>query len=245
MAIKPLPVVQNYTVHQILIPSLHRKYRFRPFLVKENKMLMVAQASNDVTVMLDTLKAIVANCCVETEPLDVDKLVTFDFEYLLIKLRAISIDNRVEMNVTCSDPHDGFDEATRKTTVLLDLNSIEVVGLKDYSPKVVLDDDLVVIMKQPTIETITNIPSADDYQGNLAIVGAQIDKICTADEVFLGSDYTQEQLEQWLEMLTSDQLAKLQHYFDTIPYCRIKVEWTCPHCGTRNIRYLEGVSSFF
>ena len=104
--LKPLPANTSYTVHEILIPSMGKKLRFRPFLVKENKALMIAQASNDQLVMLNTLKSIVASCCVEQQPLDVDQLATFDFEYLLIRLRSISVDNNVTLNVVCEDPHD-------------------------------------------------------------------------------------------------------------------------------------------
>ena len=231
MSLKPLPINTAYTVHEILIPSLGKKLRFRPFLVKENKMLMIAQASEDNMQMLNTLKAIIASCCVEEQPLNVDQLATFDFEYLLIKLRSISVDSNVELNVTCSDPHSGFDESTRTTQLLLDLNNIEIVGLENYSTKVKLSDDLYVIMKVPSLNMIEN-------------VAAQLDKICTQEEVFDCSEYSPDQVEQWLEQLTSAQLEKLIEYFQSIPYCRIKVEWTCPHCGKRNVRYIEGITYF-
>lgn len=244
MSLKPLPINTAYTVHEILIPSLGKKLRFRPFLVKENKMLMIAQASEDNMQMLNTLKAIIASCCVEEQPLNVDQLATFDFEYLLIKLRSISVDSNVELNVTCSDPHSGFDQSTRTTQLLLDLNNIEIVGLENYSTKVKLSDDLYMIMKVPSLDMIENIPESTDYEGNLSNVAAQLDKICTQEEVFDCSEYSLDQVEQWLEQLTSAQLEKLIEYFQSIPYCRIKVEWTCPHCGKRNVRYIEGITYF-
>lgn len=246
MALKPLPTNTSYTVHEILIPSKRKKYRFRPFLVRENKMLMIAQASEDTTEMLNTLKAIIQNCCLEDPPLDVDQLATFDFEYLLIQLRSISVDNMVNLTVTCDDEHSGFPPETRTTQVQLDLQNIEVVGLEKYNTQVKLSDDLYVIMKLPTLGMLTSLPQPTDYQGNLEKVGAQIDKICTADgEVFDASEYTTEQIESWLEQLTEQQLQALVEYFDSIPYCRIKVEWSCPHCGKRNVRYIEGISYFF
>lgn len=244
MSLKPLPINTAYTVHEILIPSQGKKLRFRPFLVKENKMLMIAQASEDTTQMLETLKAIIGSCCVEEHPLDVDKLATFDFEYLLIKLRSISIDHNVELNVTCSDPHSGFEQSTRTTQLLLDLDNIEIVGLENYSTKVKLSDDLFVIMKVPSLEMLDSIPDIENYKDNLSMVAAQLDKICTTEEVFDCSEYSLEQVEQWLEQLTSTQLENLLAYFQSIPYCRIKVEWTCPHCGKRNVRYIEGITYF-
>ena len=245
MSLKPLPINTAYTIHEILVPSLGKKLRFRPFLVKENKMLMIAQQSGDTEQMFNTLKGVIGSCCVEDPPLDVDNLATFDMEYLLIKLRSISIDNIVTLSVTCDDPHNGYPEETRKTEINLNLDDIEIVGLDKYNTKVKLSDDLYVIMKMPTLSMLDTIPQPGDYQGNLEKVALQIDKICTADEVFDVSEYTNEQLEQWIEQLTEEQLEKFLEYFQNIPYCRIKVEWTCPHCGKRNIRYIEGVSYFF
>jgi len=245
MSLKALPVNTAYSVHQILVPSLGKKLRFRPFLVKENKMLMIAQASENVDTMIDTLKQIIANCCVESEPLDVDNLATFDLEYLLVKLRVISVDDSITLEVTCDDPHDGYDEKTRKTRVHLNLDDIEIVGLKDYTRKIKLSDDLYVLMKLPSLGMLNNIPEGNDIDANLSKLGAQIDKICTSEEVFDASEYTPAEILNWLLGLTETQLANLLKYFENIPYCRIKVEWTCPHCGKRNIRYIEGLSYFF
>ena len=246
MSLKPLPINTAYTVHEILIPSKGKKYRFRPFLVKEHKMLMIAQTSEDNMTMLNTLKAIIGSCCVEDDPpLDVDSLATFDFEYLLIKLRSISVDTSVTLNVTCDDSHSGFPEETRTTQIQLNLDDIEIVGIQQYSTKVKLSDDLFVIMKLPTLSMVDSIPEPNDYEGNLKKVAQQIDKICTTEEVFDVSEYSLSDMEQWLEQLTEEQLQNLLQYFNSIPYCRIKVEWTCPHCGKRNVRYIEGISYFF
>lgn len=242
---RPLPTNTSYTVHTIKIPSTGRQVKFRPYLVRENKMLMIAQQSQDNRVMLDTLKEIIRSCCVDDHPVDVEKLATFDFEYLLVKLRSISVDSHVEVNVVCQDHHDGFDPKTRDATILLDLDNIEVVGIDQYSTKVKLDDDLVVLMKQPSLDMIDSVPNDDDFQGNLKLVANQIDKICQGEEVYDSSEYSTDQLLQWLEQLTGQQLGKLLDYFNHIPYCRIKLEWTCPHCGKRNVRYIEGISYFF
>lgn len=243
--LKPLPTNTSYTVHEILIPSMGKKLRFRPFLVKENKALMIAQASNDQLVMLNTLKSIVASCCVEQQPLDVDQLATFDFEYLLIRLRSISVDNNVTLNVVCEDPHDGMPEQSRTSQVLLNLDNIEVIGLEKYKTKIRLSDDLFVLMKKPTMEMLEEQEEVTDYESNIHHVMKQIDKICTDDEVYDVSEYTEQQLLDWIDGLTDTQLQNMLEYFNTIPYCRIKVEWTCPVCGKRNVRYIEGVSSFF
>lgn len=243
--IKPLPPNTSYIVHEFLVPSMGKKLRFRPFLVKENKALMIAQSSNDQMVMLNTLKTIIASCCVEDQPIDVDQLATFDFEYLLIKLRSISIDNNVTLNVTCADLHDGMDPQTRVSQVLLDINNIEVIGLEKYKTKIKLSDDMFVLMKKPTMSMVDNITAATDYESSIRRVMHQIDKICYDEEVYDIGDYSEQQLLDWIDGLTESQLQSMLEYFDSIPYCRIKVEWTCPVCGKRNTRYIEGVSSFF
>lgn len=245
MALKPLPINNAYTVHEILIPSQGKKLRFRPFLVKENKMLMIAQASEDVDEMLETLKAIIQSCCLEEKTLDVDKLATFDFEYLLVMLRSISIDQSIDLNVTCDDPHEGYPEQTRTTQIRLDLSNIEVVGIKDYTTKVKLSDDLYVLMKLPTIGLLDCIPTHVSFEDDLKRLASQIDKICTAEEVFDVSEYSTDDIENWLEQLTEQQLENLVKYFNSIPFCRIKVEWTCPHCGKHNVRWIQGISHFF
>ena len=244
---KQLPINTGYTVHEILVPSLGKKLRFRPFLVRENKALMIAQSSENVIEQLNTLKSIVQATCVEDQTLDVDKLTTFDFEYLLIMLRSISIDKNITLKVTCDndEAHEGMEDQPRETNVLLDLTTVEVVGLKDYNPKVKLSDDLMVIMKITNVEMLDNLPNNNDIEQDLKAVSMQIDKICTTEEVFDASEYTPEQMLDWIENLTQQQLNNLLDYFKHIPYCRLRVEWTCPTCGKKNIQYIEGISYFF
>ena len=217
MSLKKLPTNNGYTIHQILVPSLGKKFRFRPFLVKENKALMVAQGSGDPNQILDTMRAIIESCCVEKDGIDGDKLATFDFEWLMVKLRSISIDDKITVNVICDDPHEGRSPETRKQQLLVDLDNVELVDIDKYNPRVELSKNLVVM----------------------------IDKIYSDEEVYDMSEYSDEDIVDWISNLTESQFDKLFAYFDHIPYCRLVIEWTCPVCGKKNIRTVEGTENFF
>lgn len=252
-----LPQTINYSVHEILIPSLGRKYRFRPFLVKEHKALLIANGSNDLTEMLNTLKQIIKDCCLEENiDFDVDKLATFDFEYLLINLRAISVGNVVSLSVRCQheEKHEGMDESSLMSDVILDLSKVEIVGLKDYTNKIELGNNCVVIMKLPTVNLMEKINKEaeevkkDEYTENIERIANNIDKIVNDGEVFEvadNPDFSLTDMSDWISNLTSQQFEKLNDYFISIPYCRVRIDWTCPVCGNSNTLYIQGLDYFF
>lgn len=249
-----LPKPINYSIHEILIPSIGKKLRFRPFLVKEYKALTIAEGSKDPREMLNTLKGIIQSTCLEKTPIDVDNLATFDFEYILIKLRSISVGSNVQLSIKCQHPeaHEGMDADSLQCDVMLDLNNIEVVGLKDYKTKIKLSDDCVVIMKKPTVELVDQLArieqEGDDYEFIVERLAKQIDKIATGEEVFEVADnpeFNIDEVRDWIDNLTEEQYSKLNDYFKTIPYCRIKIEWTCPVCGNSNTIYIQGLDYFF
>ena len=239
----------DYTVFRFLIPSMGVEKKFRPFTVKENKALLAAQSTEDEIVMIDTLKQVISNCCLDD--LDVEKIAMFDAEYLLIKLRGVSINNSVNLIATCSDLHDGLPENTRKNEIVLDLDNIEVFGIEDYNPHIKMSDTMVVNMKAPTLDLLKKLRAEnnnnfnEDYNAIVHNIGIMIDTIVTQDEVIDANDISIQELNTWLESLTETQFMKLYAYFTTFPKCRVKLEWTCPVCGKRNMQYLEGVSYFF
>lgn len=245
-----IPLPTDYTVFRFLIPSLGTEKRFRPFTVKENKALLAAQSTDDDTIMVDTLAQIVTNCCLDD--VDATKLALFDIEYLLIKLRSVSIANTASLIVTCSDPHDGYPEQSRKNEILLDLDNIEVVGLDKYKTTLKLSDTMTVKMKVPTLEVLKKIKESspnDTLDQLLEVVVYNIamamESIYTVDEVIDIAECGVYDIQQWLEALTESQFLILKDYFDSIPRCRVKLDWTCPVCGKRNVQYVEGLHYFF
>ena len=245
-----IPLPTDYTVFRFLIPSMGKEKRFRPFTVKENKALLAAQSTDDDVVMIDTLARIITSCCLDE--LDVKQLALFDVEYLLIKLRSISISKDATLIVTCNDFHDGLPEQTRKNEIVLDLDNVEVTGLDRYKTSIKLSDTMTVKMKTPSLDVLKNIKDSDpndsldqmldNVEHNIA---AAIDCIYTADEVINVEECSMHDIRQWIEALTEEQFLLLKEYFDTIPRCRIKMDWTCPVCGKRNVQYVEGLHYFF
>lgn len=248
-----LPKEINYSIHEILVPSYKRNFKFRPFLVKEYKALLLAESSANPVEKLDTLTAIVQNCCLDDDPLDVKKLAVFDFEYLLIKLRAISVGNEVPLDARCQfdEAHKDKPERTRHTEVYLNLDNVKVVGLENYNTEIKLDDKTMVIMKPPTVEFLSKIRKDVD-KDNLELlteqIALQIDKIATDEEVYPvadSPDFSLKDVEEWLENLNNEQFNRLNAYFHSIPYCCVELEWTCPDCGNLNRVVLQGLDYFF
>ena len=245
-----IPLPTDYTVYRFLIPSLGVEKRFRPFTVKENKALLTAQSVDDHNVMMDTLKVIINSCCLDD--IDVDSLALFDAEYLLIKLRAISIGNESSLILTCPDPHDGHPEKTRQSEVFVDLDNIEVVGLDKYKSTIRLSDSMMVKLNPPTLDLIKKLKQLPDnatfeQRFEIAVhnIRALMKSIVTEDEVIEIAECSAREVHEWLESLTEDCFALLHDQLQNIPYCRIKIDWVCPFCGKRNVRYLEGLSYFF
>ena len=130
-------------------------------------------------------------------------------------------------------------------TGLVDLDNIELVDIDKYNPRVELSKNLVVMMKVPTIDTVKNLPAGDDVDDSIKRIAMQIDKIYSDEEVYDMSEYSDEDIVDWISNLTESQFDKLFAYFDHIPYCRLVIEWTCPVCGKKNIRTVEGTENFF
>lgn len=249
---KNLPV-NDYTIYTFKIPSTGEEKRFRPFVMKENKALLIAQASEDDNIMLNTLKSVLQSTCMDD--IDVDALSSFDCEYLLIKLRSISISDSVMVTFMCNGDSEKHDtQKSREYTTKLDLGKIEVVGLDKFSLDIKMSENLYVKMKLPTLETIRKITSfsngnnsdEDVFDALIPIVASLIDYIADGEEVIrIDDEVSNEELIEWIEQLTQDQFDKLITFCKSIPYCRTIVEWDCPLCGHHNVRVISGISSFF
>lgn len=244
-------IPNDYIIYQILVPSLHKKLKFRPFTIKENKALTIAQSTGDDLVISDTLKSVIINCCVDQHQITEDQLMVFDLEYLLIKLRAISIGNTVLLTAMCEDEHDGFPPSTRETDVVMDLNDVEIVGIDSFTQKIQLSDDMFVFMKNPTMDLIKTL-DFEEHSDSEQMINAQLDNVCkmidkvvAGEEVYLFDSYTDQEKREWIENLSETQFINLKHYYSTFPKTQVKISWTCPHCGKENNRIITGLSYFF
>lgn len=233
--------LSNTPIYNLTIPSTEKIVRYRPFLVKEEKALLVAQQSEDAVVMLDTLKNIIKSCV--KDEIDVDSLATFDLEYIFTQLRAKSVGEVVELIFSCDTCTD--DKARVK--IAFDLTKLKVVKDPTHNKNIQLFNDVGVIMKYPSIELINKLQGVVDNNVDqiFEVVIDCIDSIYTGEEIFHAREQTKAELMEFLENLTSDQFAKIQKFFETMPKIRQEVEYACPVCGKQHSKYLEGINSFF
>ena len=234
----PISTTPTYT---LTIPSTDRQVKYRPFLVKEEKALLIAQQSEDPIVMVDTLKDIIKSCI--KDEIDVDKLATFDIEYIFSQIRARSVGEVVELVFLC----DTCEDEKAKVKVAFDLTKIKVEKNPNHTNKIALFNDVGVVMKYPGVEIINKLQSVDSASMDqiFDVIIECIEYIYDSTELFHAREQTREELVQFLENLTSEQLSKIQQFFDTMPKIRLEVDYNCPVCGKAHHRYLEGINSFF
>lgn len=228
-------------VYNLEIPSTGKQITFRPFLIKEEKALLIAQQSESAKVMMDTLKKVIADC-VREKDVDVNQLATFDLEYIFAQLRARSVGEVVDLIVKC----DTCEDEKAAVNVKIDISSITVYRSPGHSNKIELFDGVGVVMKYPSMELVDKLSDAADNIDTLFdIVIQSIDYIYTAEEIFYSKDQTQQDILDFLNNLTSDQFEKIQKFFESMPKLKKDIEYTCPVCNTHHKKVLEGIGSFF
>ena len=232
--------ISTTPVYTLTVPSSGEIIKFRPFLVKEEKALLIAQQSADETTMIDTLKGVIKSC-VKTE-LDVDKIAIFDLEYIFAQIRAKSVGELVDLIFSC----DVCNSDKAKVKITFDLTKLAVHFPAGHSSKIDLDDGLGIKMRYPDLSMLKQRDtSGADITDAFAIICDCIDFIYTPDEVYHARDQSRAELLEFIENLTSKQFEKLQSFFETMPKLQQAVDYKCPVCGAEHHRYLEGISSFF
>jgi T4 bacteriophage base plate protein len=231
----------NAPLYNVTIPSTKKEVKFRPFLVKEEKSLLLAQQSEDSKVMINTLKSIIENCIVDE--IDVNSLSIFDYEYLFTQIRAKSVGEIVELLFLC----DTCDDEKAKTQVNLDITKFQVDFPEGHDNKIELFDDVGIVMKNPSIDTLDKLEKLNDGDINsiFDVVAECIDSIYTTEEVFNVKEQTKEEVIDFLENLTQEQFKKIEQFFLTMPKLRQTVEYNCPVCAKHHVKSMEGLASFF
>lgn len=237
----PMMSAPTYTM---VVPSSGVSVKFRPFLVKEEKALLIAQQSEDVGVMIQTLKGIINTCVLDK--LDVDKLATFDLEYMFTQIRAKSVGEIIELIFPCDIDH-GEDNEKARVKVSIDLTTLIVEKDPNHNNKINLFGDVGVVMKYPTMDVMKRLENLDtnDLDKVFGVVADSIDYIYQGEEIFYGKEQKHEELLQFLNNLTSEQFVKVQQFFATMPRIKKEIEYTCPVCQKQHRKMLEGMQSFF
>ena len=224
--------------YELEIPSTKKKIKFRPFLVKEEKVLLMALESEDEKNIRDAVFGLLKACI--TTRIKLENLATFDLEYIFLNIRAVSVGEIVQMNVTCQD-----DEETQ-VKYNLNLTEPEVIFPEGHSNKIMLTDDLGVIMKYPSFDGF--IEGQFAQKGDIdviKIVAESIDQIFQGDEVFDESTTSKKEFVQFVESLTNQQLEKVQGFFETSPRLEHTFKVTNPNTGVESEYTLRGLQSFF
>jgi hypothetical protein len=236
--------IGNTPIYNIEIPSTKAQMKFRPFLVKDQKALMLAQQSEDPIVMIDTLKGIIAGCLVGD--MNVDNFSMFDLEYIFLQMRAKSVGEQIELLFKCDVDH-GEDNEKAKIKININIDDIKCQSLEGHTNKIDLFEGVGIIMKYPSMEIIKKYQSmsTEDPDVVFSIISESIESIYTSDEVFFAKDSTKQELSDFINNLTTEQFGKIQKFFDGMPKLRHKVAYDCPVCGKHHEANLEGIESFF
>lgn len=213
------------------IYSTKQKVKMRPFLVKEEKLLILAAESNQRSDMIRAMQEVINSC--SSGNIDAEKLPFFDLQNIFIKLRSQSIGKESEFNLICG-------ECGHKTPTTLDLENIDLRTSPNHTNKIMLTDDIGVVMKYPTAEVLIN-----ENQPVFDLVVSCVDKVFTTDEIHDAADQSYEEICEFIDGLTSDQFDKIVEFFETAPKILHTIEYTCPNCQTENTVVVDGVENFF
>jgi hypothetical protein len=236
-----LPMNSMPTFH-MTIPSTGKHVKFRPFVVKEEKALLIAQQSEDQRVMVDTLKNVLSSCILDN--IDIEKLATFDLEYMFLQVRGKSVGETVDLLFNCDNDHGEQNEKAR-SKVTIHLSEIEITKDKEHTNKIALFGDVGVVMRYPNIEDAEQVQDVTDIDEVFKIVARTIDFIYSGEEIFHSNETSEEEMLQFLNNLTTEQFMKIQKFFETMPKLSYKIEYKCPLCGKEHKKVLEGLASFF
>ena len=236
----PLPKISTPT-YEMVLPSSNRKIKYRPFLVKEEKVLIIALESQDQTQIANAIKDILSSCIL-TKGTKVDKLSTFDIEYLFLNVRGKSIGEKIEVMVTCPD-----DEKTQ-VPMSIDIDSIKVNKSKDHKSDIKLDDQYTLKMRYPSLnEFIKTNFSGDGVQvdDTFDLIASCIDQIYSEEESWASQDCTHKEMVEFLEQLNSSQFKEIESFFNTMPKLSHTVKVKNPNTGVESDVVLEGLHNFF
>jgi citrate lyase gamma subunit len=237
----PLPKIATPT-YELDLPSTGQTIKYRPFLVKEEKLLVIALESEDTKQITTAIKTVIKNC-VETKGIKVESLPTFDIEYLFLNIRAKSVGEEIEVNIICPD-----DEETN-VSIKLDVDDIKVKTNPDHTNRIKLDDSLMMEMKYPSLDQFIknnfDMSSNNAMEQSFELVASCVDKIYNEEEVWAAADVTKKELMEFLDQMNSSQFKEIEKFFETMPKLSHTVKVKNPNTNVESEVILEGLSSFF
>lgn len=236
-----LPKIEH-PVHEVFLKSLDKKVRFRPFLVKEEKLLLMAKESDDIEEITKSVKQIITNCCLDQ--INVDDLPTFDVEMFFLHLRMRSVGEVAQMVYTCDNVVDG-NPCGHQTDFDLDLKNVVYEETEGHSNIIKLTESVGLCFKYPSL----NVPEAalnEKFEdGGYEIISQYLDYIYDSEQIYKRDTISKEEITEFFDNLALSQVTLIKNFFLNAPKVVLKQEITCKKCGHKNNVNVEGILSFF
>ena len=237
----PLPKIAT-PVYELELPSTGKTIEYRPFLVKEEKVLVIALESEDTKQITTAIKNVIKNC-IKTKGVKVEELPTFDIEYLFLNIRGKSVGEEIEVNVTCPD------DGETQVPLTINLDDIEVQKNDEHTNRIKVDDSIMMEMKYPSLDQfIKNNFDFNDKNAmdqSFELIATCIDKIFTEDEVWAVEDCSKKEIIDFLEQMNSSQFKEIEKFFETMPKLSHSITVTNPKTKKENVVVIEGLAGFF
>ena len=239
----PLPTLTTPT-YELKLPSTGKKIKYRPFLVKEEKILIIALETRDQSEMTNAVKDVLKKCIL-TRGVKVDNLPTFDIEFIFLNIRAKSIGEDIKLTVTCPDDR----ETQVSTTIYVD--EIQVVKPKNHTTDIILEKDLTLRMKYPSLNQFiesnfdVNDSSEDVVDKTFQVVADCIDTVFNKEESWDSTDYSPQERLDFIKQLSSKQYKEVERFFATMPKLSHTIEVVNPNTKKKSSIVLEGLADFF
>jgi hypothetical protein len=239
----PLPKIATPS-YELELPSTGKTIQYRPFLVKEEKLLVIALESQDTKQITNAIKAVIRSCIL-TKSVKVEELPTFDIEYLFLNIRGKSVGEDIDVKIICPD-----DEET-EVSVNINLDDIQIQKSEDHSNKISLDKNLMMELKYPSLNEFVksnfdpNDTNRSAMDQSFDLISTCIDKIYNEDEVWVAADCTKKEIKDFLESMNSAQFKQIEKFFETMPKLSHTIKVKNPKTKVESEVVLEGLASFF
>ena len=239
----PLPTIATPT-YELILPSNEKKIKFRPFLVKEEKILIIALESKDVGQITSAVKQVISDCIL-TKDLKVQELPIFDIEYLFLNIRAKAIGESIDLIITCGD------DGVTQVPVTIYVDEIKVNRDDDHTNKIEIQGGYTIQLKYPSLEQFINnnfdltTKSSENLEKSSKLIAMCIDMVYNKDDCWVGSDCTENEIMNWIDTLSPKDYKKIEKFFKTMPKLSHELKVINPETQVENTLTLEGLSDFF
>ena len=237
----PLPKIATPT-YELELPSTQKPIHYRPFLVKEEKLLVLALESEDIKEITTAIKNVIKSC-IKTRGVKVENLPTFDIEYLFLNIRGKSVGEDIEVNLICPD------DGKTQVPVTINIDDVQIQRTEGHTNKIKLDSSLMMELKYPSLsEFIKNnfdFNEQNVMDQSFEMIASCVDKIYNNEEVWAAADCTKKEITAFLESMNTNQFKEIEKFFETMPKLSHKVNITNPNTKVESEVVMEGLSSFF